>query len=114
MKERIKRVNNLIKEELGKIIFKEIEFPKEILVTLTRIETSKDFSEAKVYITCYPEDKEREILKILNSRIYFIQKKLDKKLVMRKIPKIVFVKEETVVQAGKIEKILEELKKKKK
>lgn len=112
--ERIKKINSLIKEELAKIILKEIEFPKETFVTLTRVETTKDLKESKVFISCFPEEKAKEILKILNNHIYSIQKMIDKKLVMRKIPKINFLREEKVAQAARIEEILEKLKKEKK
>ena len=39
MSQRILKVNQLIKKELSQIILKEAEFPKEVLVTLTRVET---------------------------------------------------------------------------
>lgn len=114
MKERIKRINNLIRNELGRIILKEIEFPKGVLVTLTRVETTKDLSESKVFISSIPEEKINEVLKILESVIFILQKRLNSLLKMRKVPKIYFVKEEKLVEAGKIEKILADLKKEKK
>jgi ribosome-binding factor A len=112
--ERIKKINSLIKEELGKIINEEIEFPKGILVTLTRVETGKDLSESKVFISCFPKEKSKEILENLEKEIFFIQKKLNKKLVMRRVPRIKFFEEEKTAQAGKIEEILEKLKKERK
>lgn len=111
--ERIKKINNLIKEELGKIIFREIDFPQNILVTLTRVETTKDLGESKVFISCYPSEKSKEILEILEKEIFFLQKRLNKKLVIRKIPRIRFLQEKKTIEAGKIEEILANLKNKK-
>jgi ribosome-binding factor A len=99
---------------LGKIIAKEIEFPKGIFVTLTRVETSKDLSESKVFISCFPKESSKEVFENLEKEIFFIQKKLNEKLVMRKIPRIKFFEEEKTAQAAKIEEILEKLKKEKK
>lgn len=113
LKERIKKVNSLIKEELANILLKEIEFPKDAFVTVTRVETLRNFDECKVFISTFPEENWPEVIKILNKHIFTIQKKLNKKLVMRKIPKIFFVKEEKLSQAGRIEEILEKLKKEK-
>jgi ribosome-binding factor A len=113
MKERVKRVNSLIKKELSKIILKEIEFPKEILVTLTRVETTGDLKECKVFVSAIPEEKLKETLEILKKRIYFLQKKLDKRLRMKFVPKISFFEEKKMVEAQRIEKILAELKKEK-
>ena len=114
MIERIQRVNHLIRNELAKIILKEIEFPPDVLVTLTRVQTTKDLAESQVFVSVFPEEKNKEILKILGGQIYFLQKKLDRILRMRIVPKIIFLKEEKMIEAGKIEKILANLKKKKK
>jgi len=114
MRERIQRVNHLIRNELAKIISKEIEFPPDVLVTLTRVQTTKDLVQSQVFISVMPEKKIEEILKILKKEIYFLQKKLDRILRMRVVPKIIFLKEEKMVEAGKIEKILADLKKEKK
>lgn len=113
MFKRSERVGELIKKELGKIILKEIELPAGLLVTLTRVEVSKNFDHCRVFVSCFPEEKRKEVLEILKKNIFFIQKILDKKLVMKKVPKIVFLEEKKVVEAGKIEKVLADLKKEK-
>lgn len=114
MKERVKRVNSLIKEELSKIILREVEFEKNVLVTLTRVETTKDLKECKVFISAIPEEKLKEVLEILKKRIYSLQKKLDKRLKMKFVPKVSFFEEKKMVEAQRIEKILADLKKEKK
>jgi len=111
VKERIPRVNELIKEELGQIILKEVEFAPGVLVTLTRVETSVDLYNARIYVSVLPEDKNEEIVRLLNKRIFFLQQLLNKRLRMRPLPKIIFVKEEETFEAGKIEEIIEKLKK---
>jgi len=40
--ERIQQVNQLIKEELGQIILREGGFSKNVLVTITRVETTRN------------------------------------------------------------------------
>ncbi|NCO80166.1 30S ribosome-binding factor RbfA [bacterium] len=111
MTKRIQRVNQLIKKELGQILLREVEFPKDVLVTVTRIETSVDLNQARVFLSCFPENKAKEILGILNRQIYNIQQKLNKRLKMKFIPKIEFREEKETREAGRIEEILEELKK---
>ncbi|MBU4204954.1 30S ribosome-binding factor RbfA [Patescibacteria group bacterium] len=110
MSKRIERVNSLIQRELGQIIFKEIELPKDILVTLTKVETSIDLANAKVYIAILPSDKAERVLAILNKMVYGLQKTLNRRLRMRPIPKIRFVEEEQNIEAARIEGILEGLK----
>ena len=109
---RISQVNQLIKKELSQIIKKEIDLSPDLLVTLTRVDTSPDLEQAKVYISCLPEGKEKMILQILNKNIYQLQQKLNSRLKMRPIPRIYFVGEKETAGAGRIEEILEELKSK--
>ncbi len=114
MSERALKINQLIKKELGQILLKELDFPKEILVTLTRVETSADLNQSKIFISIIPENQTAKILKILEKQIYFLQQKLNKRLKIKPIPRIIFVEEKETSRAGKIEEILESLKKEKK
>ena len=111
MSKRIQRINQLIKKELSQIILREIEFPQDVLVTITRVETSPNLIESNVWISVLPEEKLKRILEILNKNIYFLQQKLNKRLKMRPIPRIRFLEEKKTAEAGKIEELLEELKK---
>ncbi len=114
MTDRVPQVNNLIQEELSKIIFREVEFPPGVLVTLTRVDTTANLIESRVYISVMPGSREEEVLKLLNKIIYFIQQILNKRLRMRPIPKIIFMAEKETVRAGKVEELLENLKIKRK
>lgn len=114
MSERIPKVNQLIKRELGQILLREIDFPKNTLATVTRVETSVDLEEAKIYVSVIPEGQISRVLHILNTRVYNLQQKLNKRLQMRPTPRIRFCQEKETIQAGRIEEILEGLKKGKK
>lgn len=110
MPKRIQRVNQLIKKEISQLLLKEVGFPKNILVTVTRAETSANLIQAKIYISVMPENQSKRVLGILNYQIYNLQQRLNKRLKMRPIPKIEFVEEKKTKEAGKIEKLLEEIK----
>jgi ribosome-binding factor A len=114
MSKRLQRINSLLKEEIGKIILREIEFPSDILLTVTRVETTPNLIESKVYISVMPEKRIQETLNFLDRRIYFLQKKLDEKLKMRPIPKIRFIEEKRTREAARVEELLENLKNKEK
>lgn len=111
MGKRIPRVNQLIKKELGWIILKEIDFPKDVLVTITRVETLPDLKESKIFISVFPENKKDEIIELLTRKIYFLQQKINQRLKMKFLPRLIFLPEKKTVEAGKIEEILEKLKK---
>ena len=110
MSYRILRVNELIQRELNQIFLREIELPTNVLVTITRVETADNFSEAKVYISCLPETETFEIMHILEKNIYDIQQHLNHRLTMRMVPKIRFVEEIKTKEAGRIENLLRKIK----
>ena len=110
MSKRIQRVNQLIKEEISQILLREVEFPSGVLITVTRVESSVDLNQAKVYISCLPEEKTSKVFQILNRQVYELQQKLNQRLQMRPIPRIKFIEEKETKEAGKIEEILEKIK----
>jgi ribosome-binding factor A len=103
---RIEKVNALLRQEVGKILLKDFTFSPEILVTLTRVDTTANLIEARVYVSVYPEDKIAGILNALNKSVYDIQYKINRTLRMRPIPKIIFVQEKEISKAAKIEELL--------
>jgi len=107
--QRIQKVNELLKRELGKIILKELEFPRETLITITNVESSPDLREAKIWISVIPESQISLALQVLKRDIYNLQKKLDKRLKMRPVPRIEFFKESKSKEAQKIEEILDKI-----
>jgi len=112
--ERIQKVNKLIKKELSRIISREVEFLPGVLTTLTRVETAPNLSESRAYISVLPEEKQETALNSLNSQVWHLQQLLNKRLKMRPVPRIIFLKEKETAEAGRIEEILERLKKRKK
>lgn len=111
MTRRIQKINQLIKKEISQLLFKEVEFPRDTLVTVTRVVTSPDFLESKVYVSVMPEERFKKILEILNQKIYELQQKINKRLKMRPVPRIKFKEEKATSQAAKIEELLERIKK---
>ena len=108
---RVLRVNELIKRELNEILLKELDFSKDILITLTRVESSSNLIQSKVYVSVFPEKKSKEVFLFLNKEIFNIQQLLNKRLKMRPIPKIIFIQEKKVQKTEKVEEILESIKK---
>lgn len=104
------RLNQLIKEELSKIILKEVDFQEGTILTLTKVDTSPDLVSSKVYFSVMPEGKTEDASRSLNSEIYEIQRLLNRKLKIRKVPKINFIYDKGAGKAEKIEEILEKIK----
>jgi ribosome-binding factor A len=110
---RIPRLNRLIKEELSKIILKEIDIQEGTILTLIRVDTSPDLASSKVYFSVIPEENMEKVFRSLNSEIYEIQHLLNRKLKMRRVPKIIFLPDKNAGNAERVEELLEKIKKKK-
>ena len=104
--QRILKVNKLIKQEVGKIILSEINFPADIMVTVVKAEASKDLRYADVFVSVLPFEKKEEVQEILKENIYFMQKILNKKLFMKPLPRIRFVIDESGEDVERIEELL--------
>lgn len=90
MTTRQEKVNSLIQREIGQYFLDE---PLDELIgvlTIIAVSTSPDLDEAKVYYSVVGQDPD-EVEKILQKRIYEIQGALNRKLQMRKVPRIRFL-----------------------
>ncbi len=106
MTDRLNKINELIKQELGKIILKEVDIPRDILVTITRAKTSPDLQKSTIYITVLPEKKIQEITREFLINTFIIQKTLNKTLHLRQIPKIEFKIDKQALAEQKIFELL--------
>ncbi len=108
---RIEQISILLKEELSRIIDREIEFPGETLVTITKVEVSPDKHYADILCSILGKQP-KEALEILHKNVYNIQKLLNRKMRMRPVPKISFEIDREEIKRERIEKSLADLKKK--
>lgn len=108
MSDRIKRVNQLIKQEVSQLLLKEVDFT-DILVTITKVKTSSDLKYAKINISVFPTEKSELALKIIERNIFNVQQELNKRLRLKFVPKIRFEIDQLEVKAQRIEDILSKI-----
>lgn len=108
---RISKLNSLLKEELSKIIQRRIDFEEGVLVTIYKVEVSSDVAHANVRISVIPEKNEKATLDVLKENIFHLQQELNKKLVLKKVPKIRFVLDDSIKRAADMEKLFKEVSK---
>ncbi len=87
---RRKKVNELIRRELGEIIVREFEAPENSLVTISNVNTSADLSSTKVSVSIFPIDQANKTFGSLCKMAGFLQKLLNRRLKMKMIPRINF------------------------
>jgi len=106
MSSRLKKLNDLLRDEAGKILKKELEF-NDVLVTVVRADISPTLEHATIWISVLPESKRETALQKINQKIYNLQQILNERLAMRPVPKIRFEIDKTEEKAARIEKLLQ-------
>ena len=112
-KNRLARVNSLLKEVIFEVIQKEVRNPNvTTFVTVTDVDTSADLHHAKVSISliCSEEEKSR-VLTALNSAAGFIAVHAAKKVQLRYFPALSFKLDTSIEEHMKIQKILGDIEK---
>ncbi len=107
---RIRRVEEVCKEELSKIIHESIKDPRIGFVTITEVKVSSDLRHARVYVSIMgTEEERRETYAGLESAKGYLRTCLGKKIRLRNLPELEFVSDEVTSRALKLEGIMKEL-----
>ena len=85
---RIAKVNSLIQHELGPVLHEFLDWQKG-LVTITKVETSRDMKWAKIWISIF-NGEDKKILDYLTKNIYDLQGEVNKHFHTKIIPRISF------------------------
>ena len=108
MSDRIKKINELIKQKLNSLIIKEVEFSKDALVTITHVDTSKDLRHSNIYVSVLPKILAKESIDALyKASLHSI---LYKKLTIKPLPKLHYRLDKTEEKASEIERLLDQIK----
>jgi len=107
-KQRLDRVNSLLKEVIVEVIQKDVRNPHiTTFISVTQVETSADLHHAKVYISMIASEAEKlKILEALQSAAGFIAVHASKKVQLRYFPQLTFILDKGLEEHMKIEKIL--------
>ena len=105
------RVGEMIKQALGMIFIRdEVKLvnlsTKEI--TVTEVRMSPDLKTAKIFVMPLGGKNADEIIEKLKEFSFVIRKVLSKKIVMKFLPKLYFVKDNSFDYAEKIENLIKQ------
>lgn len=104
------RLNEQLKREISEILRTEVRDPRIGFPTITNVEVTSDLWLARVYVRPDPTTVEDEdFLHGLRTAAPFIRRSLGKTLQVRRIPELRFERDETLENAMRIERILQEV-----
>lgn len=106
---RLERVNQVLREELSRLIRSEVKDPRVETVTVTRVETTPDLMHATVFVrTLTDAVAVEEAIAGLESAEGFVRARLGRELRLRRIPDFRFVADHALEHVRRIEALLEE------
>lgn len=108
---RIERLNQLVREEISRVLQRELKDPRLGFVTVTGVDITKDLRLAKVYVSILgTEEQWKASLAVLDSARGFIHNWLRQHLSLRVTPTLQFRPDRSMANAAHIQGLLAELK----
>lgn len=108
--DRLLRVNELLKRELGAIFTVLISPASPTLVTVTDVKTAPNLRDATVHVSVYGTDAQGETaLALLNAKRVQIQGEIARKVILKYTPRLHFRLDHTAAKADRVLSILNNL-----
>jgi ribosome-binding factor A len=109
MTERMRRVNEAVRETLAEAIG-ELKDPRIGFVTVTAVKTSSDLRQARVYVSVLGNERKRQkTLEGLESAHGVLQAKIATDLRMKRTPQLAFEYDPTVEEGVRMSRLIDEL-----
>ena len=100
---RIATINDEIQKELSALL-RNVKDPRvqDVMISITRVETTPDLRYTKVYVSFLQEDKASEAMKGLKSAAGFLRRQLGANLRLRYAPEIVWTLDDSITYGARM------------
>ena len=105
------RVGEMIKQALGMIFLRDVAKLPNLEtreITVTEVRMSQDLKTAKAFVLPLGGKNAQEVIDKLKEFSFVIRKVLSKKITIKFLPKLLFVKDESFDYAEKIENLIKQ------
>jgi len=107
---RTDRIDQLIRQELGAILTRDVQDPRIGFATVTDVETTPDLSHARVWVSVIGQPAEREAaLEGLRRAMPFVRRELAHRLSLRRVPELHVRLDDTAERGTRVLRLLSEL-----
>ena len=110
MTARTTRIDELLRQEMGSILSRDVEDPRIGFATIISVETTPDLRHAKVLISVIgqPDDR-RTTLNAMGRAMPFVRHELGKRLRLKRIPEFHLELDDTLERGTRVLHLLDEL-----
>ena len=107
---RIAVINEEIQKEMANLL-RKVKDPRvaDLMISITRVETTPDLRYAKIYVSFYQEEKAADALKGLKSAGGYLRRELSRSLNLRYTPELVWEQDDSIVYGAKMLKLINSL-----
>ena len=100
---RILLINEEIQKELSSLL-RKVKDPRvqDVMISITRVETTPDLRYTKVYVSFLQEEKAADAMKGLKSAAGFLRRQLGANLKLRYAPEIVWALDDSITYGAKM------------
>ncbi len=110
MTARTDRIDQLLRQEIGSILAKDVQDPRIGFVTVTDVETAPDLSTARVWVSVIGQPAERELtMRALARALPFVRHELGGRIRIRRIPELQLRADDTAQRGTRVLQLLAEL-----
>ena len=104
---RVEKLQELIKQEVGKILLMDIKDSRIGFVPVTGVEMTGDLREAKIYVSIMGNDEQiKSSLEGLQSALGYIRREIGRRIKIRFTPEISFALDKSLDYSEHIQKLL--------
>ena len=106
--ERMRRVDESIRQVIGDALASDLKDPRVGFVTVTDVKTSADLSHARVYVSVLGEPEVREDTLVgLRSAHGYLQGRIARELKLKRTPTLEFSYDDTTDRAMRVDALIE-------
>jgi ribosome-binding factor A len=110
MTQRTDRIDQLLRQEIGEILSRDVQDPRIGFVTVTDVETAPDLSTARVWVSVIGQpDERKETLKALSRALPFVRHELGSRVRLRRIPELHLREDDSALRGTRVLRLLAEL-----
>jgi ribosome-binding factor A len=108
--QRTDRVDELLRQEIGSIVSRDVADPRVGFATITSVETTPDLRHAKVWVSVIGQPAERDAtVEALRRAMPFVRHELGQRLRIRRIPDLHVQLDDTAERGTRVLQLLSEL-----
>jgi ribosome-binding factor A len=110
MTARTDRIDELLRQEIGAILARDVQDPRIGFVTITDVETAPDLSIARVWVSVIGQPDERtKTMRALERAMPFVRHELGARIRLRRVPELHVRADDTAERGTRVLRLLADL-----